>query len=208
MKRLIPNYIRHLRIKIIWFIKNYSLIKNDTELITNELHGPITFKADGLITSNNCDFINTEPFVTSYIKAKETNPWPGFTLQWRTYIVCWLANHVKSLDGDFVECGVNTGAYSRAVIDFIKFKETQKKFYLFDTFSGLDENLVSDSEKDAGIKNYFGSYKDVYKQVLETFSGFNVDVIKGSVPSTLTNCNIVKICYIIKSFYIFNNTKI
>ncbi len=193
---IIPYPIRLLRVKLLWFIKNYSLIEYDTKLITNELHGPITFKADGLITSNNCDFINTEPFASAYAKAKETNPWPGFTLQWRTYIVCWLANHVKSLEGDFVECGVNTGAYSIAVIDFIKFEKTHKKFYLFDTFNGLDETLVSDSEKNIGIKNYFGSYKDVYEQVLKTFSGYNVEVIKGSVPSTLSKCEAKKICYL------------
>ena len=64
------------------------------------------------------------------------------------------------------------------------------------TFSGLVEDLVSDKEKSAGINNYFGSYKDVYQQVKETFSAFNVEVIKGAVPDTLPLCKAEKICYL------------
>lgn len=196
MKKIIPNSIKLLRIRIIWFFKNYSKINYNSDLFSNELHGPVTYRTDGLITSNNCDFINEKDFSSAYQKAKDTNPWPGFTLQWRTYIVCWFANHVKNLEGDFVECGVNTGAYSRAVIDYIDFANTKKAFYLFDTFSGLEENLVSESEKKIGIKDYFGTYKDVYQQVLDTFSQFNVKVIKGAVPYTLPECTADKICYL------------
>lgn len=196
MKNLIPNSIRLFRARLIWFIKNYKNIAYDTNIITDELHGPITFRADGLITSNNCDFINEKRFASAYQKAKETNPWPNFTLQWRTYIVCWFADYVKNLEGDFVECGVNTGAYSRAVVDFINFPETKKKFYLFDTFNGLDETLVTDGEKKVGIDKYFGVYKDVYQQVVDTFKPFNVKIIRGAIPSTLDLCDAEKICYL------------
>ena len=59
-------------------------------------------------------------FMKAYQAAAATKPWEGFTLQWRVYIVCWFANYVKHLEGDFVECGVNTGAYSKAVIEYIR----------------------------------------------------------------------------------------
>lgn len=188
--------LRLLRVRVLWFIRNYNNIFYSTGLYNDELYGPPTYKTDGLITSSNADFIKQPRFRRAYELAAETNPWPNFTLQWRVHVVCWYAEQVKCLDGDFVECGVNTGAYSRAVIEYIGFKGLEKKFYLLDTFNGLSENLVSDEEKKAGVKGYFGSYKDVYEQVKNTFKGFDVEIIKGVVPDTLPFCQTKKVCYL------------
>jgi O-methyltransferase len=183
--------------KFIWVLKNYRKIRLDGRYSSNHFSGPIVYDTDGLTTSNNCDFINEPKFATAYQKAAETNPWPGFTLQWRVYIVCWFANLVKNLEGDFVECGVNTGAYSRAVIEYIDFDKTRKTFYLFDTFEGMPEHLVSEEEKKAGVHDYLGGhYKNVYDQVVKTFSAFKTKIIKGIVPETLENCDAQKICYL------------
>lgn len=189
--------------KLKWVIRNYSeigfdkrLISNSTQLMPQHFHGPITYNTDGLVTSNNCDFINEPNFAKAYAAAAATSPWDGFTLQWRVYIVCWFADRVKHLEGDFVECGVNTGAYARAIVEYINFNHLEKRFYLFDTFSGLDEKQITESEKQAGIVEYLGNYKDVYAQVQETFAAFNVSVVKGRVPDTLGQCNSEKICYL------------
>jgi len=194
------NLYRKLR----WFQKHYSeisftkrLVPNDKQLMPGHFHGPITYNTDGLVTSNNCDFITEPRFARAYAAASATNPWPGFTLQWRVYNVCWFADFVKGLEGDFVECGVNTGAYARAVIEYIDFPKLEKKFYLFDTFSGLKNEQISDKEREAGIdKLYSNNYKDVYEQVKETFAPFNVSIIKGLVPDTLSKCTAEKICYL------------
>lgn len=65
----------------------------------------------------------------------------------------------KKLQGDFVECGVNTGAYAIAIINYINFDELDKKFYLLDTFEGLIEELITTEEKKVGIDNYLGATK-------------------------------------------------
>jgi hypothetical protein len=96
--------------------------------ISNHFSGPIVYDTDGLTTSNNCDFIKESKFANAYQAAVNTNPWPGFTLQWRVYIVCWFAHHVKDLEGDFVECGVNTGAYSRAILNILILTHWRKLF--------------------------------------------------------------------------------
>lgn len=176
-----------------------KLIQNSEELLPNVFYGPITYSTDGLITSSNCDFINEPKFAKAYEKALATSPWPGYTLQWRVYNVCWFADLVKNLEGDYVECGVNTGAYSRAVIEYINFNELNKTFYLFDTFCGLDPKQISEEEKIAGIeKKYINNYKieGLYEQVKQTFSAFNVKIIKGLVPDTLPECKSAQICYI------------
>lgn len=190
--------------KLKWFFQHYNEIGYDKKLISNyaalmptHFLGPVTYNTDSLVTSNNCDFINEPRFAKAYEAAKKTNPWQGFTLQWRVYIVCWFANHIKELPGDFVECGVNTGAYARAIVDYIGFEKLNKKFYLFDTFSGLDKSQISESEKQVGLDRlYAGNYKDVYQQVKETFQSFNVEVVKGRVPDTLGVCTSQQVCYL------------
>ena len=186
-----------LRVRLKWFFNHYQQITNDTGIYNEELHGAPTYKTDGLITSNNADFIREPRFAAAYQKAAETQPWENFSLQWRTYVVCWFADQVKHLAGDFVECGVNTGAYAAAVINYTRLNATEKKFFLLDTFKGLDESLVSEEEKKAGISRYIHAYKDVYDQVVRTFSPFpNVRIIRGRVPDTLPQCTAEKICYL------------
>lgn len=156
----------------------------------------LTYNTDGLATSNNCDFIQEPQFAKAYQAAAATNPWPNFTLQWRIHVVCWFANHVKNLDGDFVECGVNTGAYARAIIDYLNFNSLGKTFYLLDTFEGLVPGQITEKEKKAGIENYLSAYTDVYEQVTKTFAPFNVKIIKGMVPETLSQVPSKKIAYL------------
>ncbi|RTY92277.1 TylF/MycF/NovP-related O-methyltransferase [Flavobacterium sp. GT3R68] len=189
--------------KIEWFLKNFKKIDsiqntlNRRDFRSNHYLGPITYDTDSLTTSNNCDFITEPRFAKAYQAAADTKPWEGYTLQWRTYIVCWFADLVKNLEGDFVECGVYTGAYSSAVIDYIDFQNLSKKFYLLDTYEGLVPGMISEAERKAGIDVYLkGHYTNVYEQVVKTFAPFNVEVIKGIVPETLPLCKAEKICYL------------
>lgn len=184
---------------ISWLMK-YAKQINSTTVPINLWFGTkyqLTYNTDGLATTNNCDFINDPKFARAYQTAAKTKPWEGFTLQWRVHIVCYFANLVKHLEGDFVECGVNTGAYSRAVIEYTDFNQTNKKFYLLDTFEGLVESLINEEEKkDDKITQYLSHYKNVYEEVKETFKNFNVKIIKGQVPDTLPQCDASKICYL------------
>jgi len=189
--------------KIKWFIQNYkdisyskTLMGVDEVAVPNVFLGPITYQTDCLVTCNNCDFIREERFAKAYTAAAATRPWKGFTLQWRVYIVCWFANYIKNLEGDFVECGVNTGAYARAIIEYINFPKTNKKFWLFDTFSGLVKEQLNDKEKEIGFYKHYNHYVDVYEDVKQTFSAFNVEVVKGAVPNTLVNFTGNKIAYL------------
>ena len=183
--------------KFLWILNNYRSIQLEKTYLSNHFGSPTTYDTDGILTCNNCDFIKEKKFEKAYIAAQDTKPWPGFTLQWRVYIVCWFANHIKNLEGDYVECGVNTGAYSRAVIDYIDFNSTGKTFYLLDTFDGFPDGQINEEEKKNGISYYEGDhYKNVFEQVLETFKSFNVKVIKGTVPETLSQCKAEKIVYL------------
>jgi hypothetical protein len=58
------------------------------------------------------------------------------------------------------------------------------------------EELVSEAELNAGVNVYFGTYKNVYQQVVETFKDDNVKIIKGAVPGTLEQCHATKLAYL------------
>ena len=182
--------------KLSWFTRNYGKIGPKVLLIPDKFQGPLTFISDGVATSNNSDYLDEPRFKKAYRLAEETSPWKGFEMQWRTYVVCTLANSVKRLPGDFVECGVNTGAYSRALIEYIDFQKTGKTFYLLDTYQGLVPEQITDEEKAAGVGDYLDTYTNVYEQVVKTFSPFNTRIIRGAVPDTLPQCDTEKICYL------------
>ncbi|MBM3254639.1 MAG: hypothetical protein FJZ16_10320, partial [Candidatus Omnitrophica bacterium] len=113
--------------------------------------GPLTYNEDGLATRHNCDFMKDERFVQAYNRGKNTGSWRGLDIHWRMHVLCWAANKAKSLEGDFVECGVNKGGFALMVMHYINFKALNKKFYLLDTFCGLSEKYITDEERKAGI---------------------------------------------------------
>lgn len=159
--------------------------------------GRATYQEDGLGTTHNCDFMKDELFIKSFNLGVSTRAWGGKNAEnhWRMYVVCWAANHAKHLEGDFVECGVNTGGYSRAIINYVDFKNMKKKFYLLDTFCGLSEKYISEEEKKLGRKA--GGYEECYESVKETFKDFNnVEIIRGTVPDTLPQVKAKKVSYL------------
>ena len=102
------------------------------------------------------------------------------------------------LDGDFVECGVNTGICSLAVMKYCDFNKSNKKFYLFDTWEGIPMDQFTQDEKNIGLDQaHAGSYDSCFDQVKANFMPFpNAVLVKGRVPETLSQVNIEKVAYI------------
>ena len=128
----------------------------------------------------------TDPrFVKAYargIKAAGRD----YQWHWRVHVGLWAAYHAAKLEGDFVECGVNRGALSSAIMDYLNWNELDRRFFLLDTFRGLDERHISDEEKALGKTSSFGDYAECYEEVKQSFAEFkNVVIIQGSVPDTL-----------------------
>jgi hypothetical protein len=116
-------------------------------------------------------------------------------VHWRAFVCCWAAERGASLDGDFVECGVNKGLLSTTVIHYVGFEQLAKTFWLLDTFEGLDERYISPEEKEHGIRA--GTYENCYEQVVRHFSKFhNTRVIQGAVPDTLPLVKADKVAYL------------
>lgn len=166
---------RVLRIRVIRFVPRYE--------------------EDELITSHNCDFMKEGKFIACYNLAVKAGLAISDRIHWRAYVACWAAYKGKSLEGDFVECGVAKGFLSKIVMGYIDFKNLSKKFFLMDTYEGLSEKHLTPEEKLFGRTG--GGYKPSYELVRETFKEFhNAIIIKGTIPETLTEVQSQKIAYL------------
>ncbi|WP_342648145.1 TylF/MycF/NovP-related O-methyltransferase [Mucilaginibacter sp. CSA2-8R] len=161
----------------------------------------ITYSYDLLYTYHNCDFMKDPRFMEAYRLGRATDVHEtvlkNYDIYWRIHVLCWAATYAAKLEGDFVDCGVNTGIFSRAIIHYIDFNSTSKTYYLLDTFTGLDERFSTPEEMEQPLNQKYTTYKDgLYERVQETFKGFNVNIIKGAVPETLPLVTAEKVAYL------------
>ncbi len=154
-----------------------------------------SYLQDGLITAHNSDFRSDPTFREAYRLGKATGSWGRQDVEWRAYVCCWAAWSVRHKDGDFVECGVNRGGLSRAVMHYVGFASLGKRFWLLDTYEGLVEHLISEEERQLGILP--GGYAPCYDEVVQTFAALSgVEIVKGIVPDTLDRVTSDAICYL------------
>jgi O-methyltransferase len=152
-----------------------------------------SYNHDGLVTFHHSDFLKDPLFQEAYRLGKTTGSWGSADIEWRVYVACWAATKGKALEGDFVECGVNKGGLSRAVMHYIDFRNQRgRQFYLLDTYCGFPEEYVS-----LAAQSQLHSYRECYQEVQETFKEFaNVNIVRGKVPEILCRVPAEKICYL------------
>ncbi|MEN9582148.1 MAG: hypothetical protein RL641_102 [Candidatus Parcubacteria bacterium] len=159
----------------------------------------VTYAHDSLYTFHNADFLKDPLFMESYRLGKETDKGmllSNYDIEWRIHTLCWAATHAMHLEGDFVDCGVHTGIFSRAVMHFTHFEKSRKTYYLLDTFEGLSEKYSTPEEIRRNTKMGYDERGNMYEEVKKTFSNFNVNIIKGAVPETLPQVTSDKICFL------------
>jgi hypothetical protein len=113
-------------------------------------------------------------------------------------VVCWAAAHAARLPGDFVECGVNTGIFSLAAAYYVDFNRLDKSFYLFDTFSGIPDDQITDKERTFGrhLENA-ANFDECFDVANRNFAIYpRARLIRGRVPDTLSTVTIPKVCYL------------
>ena len=160
------------------------------------LSGPVSYNQDGLAVQHNAPFLHDERFLHAYRVGKETGSWGAANVQWRVHVACWAADQTKHLRGDFIEFGVNRGGLAAAVMDYVSFSNLGKRYYLLDTFNGLDDSLISEPERLVG-RTADAYYSECYDEVMQRFGGDPfVTVVRGSVPSTLDQVDAVEFCFV------------
>lgn len=153
------------------------------------------FTSDGLSTEHYCGWKH-KPDIASAIEAGHAtirSRRPNLNIAWRIYTCLWAAENAMRIEGDFLECGVFTGIYSAAVMDYT---QTTRKFWLLDTFTGIPESSLSHAEKiNTRMNRKYNS--DVFDEVKNTFAQYeNVELVKGIVPDTLEKVTSKKLAYV------------
>jgi O-methyltransferase len=89
----------------------------------------------------------------------------------------------KNIKGDVCECGVYKGGTAMGMINLLQ--NSNKKLFLFDTFSGVPENSKKEETKIFNLHHGFNEYS--YEMVCDKFKKFqNARIIKGKIEDTLS----------------------
>jgi hypothetical protein len=163
--------------------------------------GPLAYNTDGLATRHSVAWMHDPRFVRAYEAAVSSGHKFGANLhvEWRVYLPCWAATVASRLEGDFVECGVDTGMCSRAVCSYVGFERFRDRtFYLLDTFEGFPAEQLTPGERAADLAAHYDQYYgDTYELVRANFHAYpNVVLVKGRVPDTLAQVASEKVAYL------------
>lgn len=132
-------------------------------------------------------------YARAYAEAKGVSAW-GRDIRWRVQTLVKAAAGARHLEGDFVECGVDTGGTARAVMSYLG-DETfaERTFYLFDTFQGIVVEQLNANEP-APIE---GRFPDVYDVACANFADKPyVRIVRGAVPETLSAYTGSRVAYL------------
>lgn len=155
-----------------------------------------TYDQDGLLTIHSADFMRDPRFIEAYSRGVAAGG-GDHRWHWRVHVALWAAAHARGLSGDFVECGVNRGFLSSAIMKYLDWNTLGKRFFLLDTFHGLDDRFISDEEKAAGRSSAYRGYSECFEQTRTNFEEFqNVILIRGPVPLTLNDVDSDRVCYL------------
>lgn len=188
-KKILPKWLYQILKAVFFNFEDYYLLPK----------ARLSYAQDNLFTYNNADFLKEPRFLAAYRLGKATDKGQllkASDIHWRIHVLCWAASHAKHLPGDFVDCGVNTGIYARAVMHYIDFAKLHKRYFLLDTFSGLDPRYSTAAERRKSAPLGYEKRVHLYEEVKKTFAKFNVRIIKGSIPETLNRVKTKKVCYL------------
>jgi hypothetical protein len=165
---------------------------------------PVAYAQDGLISVHSHAFMRDPAFIKAYARGvKAIGGVDSYQWHWRIHIGLWVAEVASRLEGDFVECGVNQGFLSSAIMEYLDWNSLNRDFFLLDTFAGLDERFVSDSERRRGALQRnaenlnSGFYVRGVNGVRANFAQWpRARIIEGAIPETLGRVTARQVAYL------------
>src|SRR5712692_7720191 len=80
----------------------------------------VYYAQDSLFTTNNDNFRDDPVFKAAYSRGVKASGGVDPQIEWRVHVALWAARNAVRVPGDFVECGVNAGFVSSAIMPFTK----------------------------------------------------------------------------------------
>jgi hypothetical protein len=161
------------------------------------------YDADGLFTVHSDHFRQNPEFQAAYQRGLEANNGIDPHFEWRAHVALWVASSALAATGDFVECGVNTGFHSSAIMRALNWADVGKRFYLLDTFAGPVISQFSTDEIQRGRNKLVeeriaaGAYETSVDRVRANFAEWpNAVVVQGTVPDILPAAGIASVAFL------------
>jgi hypothetical protein len=158
---------------------------------------------DGLFTIHNDRFRLDPAFKEAYSRGLRASNGVDPAFAWRVHVALWAAATSLRVPGDFVECGVNAGFMSSAVMRHLRWNSLDRRFYLIDTFSGPVLNQYSPEEIARGRLRLAedalaaGSYVTDLGRVRANYSEWpNAVVVQGAIPEVLPALDIGAVAFL------------
>jgi Macrocin-O-methyltransferase (TylF) len=159
------------------------------------------YARDGLLTVHNDHFLREPQFQAAYARGIEASAGFDPQFEWRIHVALWAAVTAVRAPGDFVECGVNAGFMSSAIMQRLDWDTRGKDFYLVDTFAGPVFEQFSPQE--ASLRNKAeqalaaGGYVVDVERARRNFSQWrNTRIVQGRVPEILPSLLCRKIAFL------------
>jgi hypothetical protein len=147
---------------------------------------------DGLFTVHDDHFRDDPAFRAAYAAGVHASRGIDPHWEWRVHVTLWVASVALRVPGNFVECGVNTGFMSSAIMHRLNWGTVDKRFYLIDTFNGPVVSQYSQDEIERGrlklAENAIaaGAYATDIDLVRANYAEWsNAIVVQGVVPDVL-----------------------
>ena len=150
------------------------------------------YSQDGLSTVHHDRFRSAPSFESAYRRglAAANGVDPGS--EWRVHVALWAAKAALRAAGDFVECGVNAGFVSSAVMHWLNWNETNRRFFLVDTWAGPAFEQYERTEISGGSYQLAqdavaqGAYVTDLQRVRQNFAEWpGAIIVQGTVPDIL-----------------------
>lgn len=150
-------------------------------------------------------FMEDPRFISAYKRGMESGHAIGrergskddIHIEWRIHTCIWAAQHAAALPGDFVECGVNTGIMSLAICEYVDFNQLDKDFWLFDTFSGVVLDQMTEAEQASGRDEAAKHYFECYDLAVANFAPWaRARLVRGVIPQSLSTAPIDRVSYL------------
>lgn len=161
------------------------------------------YREDGLITIHNDSFQFDKGFQEAYARGIVSCAGHDPSFRWRAHVALWAGATAMRLPGDFVECGVNGGFMSSAIMYHVEWNLHKKRFFLIDTFAGPVLSQFSEDEIKRGrqkkVADAFasGAYLTNLEQIRNNFSGWrNVHLFPGQIPEILPEVPVQEVAFL------------
>ena len=161
------------------------------------------YAQDGLFTVHSDHFRDDPAFRAAYRRGVQASHGLDSAFEWRVHVALWAARTGLRVEGDFVECGVNAGFVSSAIMTSCNWKALDRRFYLIDTFAGpvlfqySREEVRKERATLARRALEAGAYVTDLDRIRRNFAEWpNAVIVQGAVPEILDRVSFSTVAFL------------